>query len=145
MIPAFSACIGVARSRASARAATVSAMPITSTSPWPAPTVSRNTTSLPDASSSEQRLQRRLGEPAEMPARAHRADEDARVEEVVAEADAVAEQRALRERRSTGRPRSTPTLCSAAADVADERADQRRLADARRAGDADGVAAAGVG
>ena len=46
----------------------------------------------------EQRLQRRLGEPAEVAARAHRADEDAGVEEVVGEADAVAEQRALRER-----------------------------------------------
>ena len=46
----------------------------------------------------EQRLQRRLGETAEMAARPHRADEDAGVEEVVGEADAVAEQRAVRER-----------------------------------------------
>ena len=43
-------------------------------------------------------LQRRLREPAEVAARPHRADEDARVEEVVGEADPVAEQRALRER-----------------------------------------------
>src|SRR5579864_2049081 len=45
----------------------------------------------------EQRLQRRLGEAAEMAARPHRPDEDARVEEVVGQADAVAEQGALRE------------------------------------------------
>ena len=44
-------------------------------------------------------LQRRLAEPAERAAVGHRADEDARVEEVVGEADAVAEQRAVRERR----------------------------------------------
>ena len=46
----------------------------------------------------EQRLQRRLGEAAEVAARPHRADEDAGVEEVVGEPDAVAEERALRER-----------------------------------------------
>ena len=46
----------------------------------------------------EQRLQRRLREAAEMAARAHRADEDAGVEEVVGEPDPVAEQRAVRER-----------------------------------------------
>ena len=46
----------------------------------------------------EQRLQRRLREAAEVAARAHRADEDAGVEEVVGQADAVAEQRAVRER-----------------------------------------------
>ncbi len=42
----------------------------------------------------QQRLQRRLGEPAAVAARAHRADEHARVEEVVGEPDPVAEQRA---------------------------------------------------
>ena len=97
MIPAFSAWTespepGISTS------STVSAMPITSTSLWPVPTVSRKTTSLPAASSSEQRLQRRLREPAEVAARPHRADEDAGVEEVVGEPDPVAEQRALRER-----------------------------------------------
>ena len=39
-------------------------------------------------------LQRRLGEPAERAAVGHRADEHARVEEVLGQADAVAEQRA---------------------------------------------------
>ena len=46
----------------------------------------------------EQRLQRRLGETAEVAARPHRADEDVGVEEVVGEPDPVAEQRAVRER-----------------------------------------------
>ena len=44
-------------------------------------------------------LQRRLGEAAERAAVGHRADEHARVEEVLGEADAVAEQRAVGERR----------------------------------------------
>jgi hypothetical protein len=49
MIPALSACTespepGISTSN------TRSAMPITSTSLWPVPTVSRNTTSFPDAS-----------------------------------------------------------------------------------------------
>ena len=97
MIPAFSACTespepGISTST------TVSAIPITSTSLWPAPTGLEEDESLPAASSSEQRLQRRLGEAAEVAARAHRADEDAGIEEVVGEPDAVAEQRALRER-----------------------------------------------
>ena len=46
----------------------------------------------------EQRLERRLGEPAEVPARAHRADEDARIEEVLGQPDPVAEERTLGER-----------------------------------------------
>ena len=46
----------------------------------------------------ERGLERRLGEPAEVAARPHRADEDARVEEVVREPDAVAEQRSVGER-----------------------------------------------
>jgi hypothetical protein len=44
-------------------------------------------------------LQRRLGEPAERPARGHRADVDPGIEEVVGQADAVAQQRAAAERR----------------------------------------------
>ena len=53
----------------------------------------------------QQRLERRLGQTAEVPAGSHRADEDARVEEVVDEADPVAEQRPLRERARRDRPR----------------------------------------
>ena len=88
----------------------------------------------------EQRLQRRLREAAEMAARAHRADEDARVEEVVGEPDAVAEQRAVRERaRRVDRDDADRRV--ALADVADERRDEARLADAGRPGEADRVGA----
>ena len=55
-----------------------------------------------------------------MAARAHRADEDALVEEVVGEADAVAEQRALRE-RARRVDRDHADGLAQAADVADER------------------------
>ena len=92
----------------------------------------------------ERRLQRRLGQAAEVPARAHRADEDTRIEEVVREPDPIAEQRAVRERarRIDGDHADRALL---GADVADERADQRRLADARRAGDPDHEGRAGLG
>ena len=49
---------------------------------------------LPGGVEEQQRLQRRLGEPAGVAARPHRADEDAGVEEVLGEPDPVAEQRA---------------------------------------------------
>ena len=69
----------------------------------------------------EQRLQRRLGEPAEVAAGAHRANEHLRVEEVVGEPDPVAEQRALRERaRWVDRDDADRPLRRA--DVPDERA-----------------------
>ena len=84
----------------------------------------------------QQRLERRLGQPAEVPARPHRADEHAGIEEVVDEADPVAEQRALRERaRRIDRDDADRQL--EAPNVPDERSDQRGLADARRAGDTD--------
>ena len=117
-------------------------MPITSTSLCPVPTVSTKTTSLPAASRSEQRLQRRLGETAEVAARAHRADEDAGVEEVVGEPDAVAEQRALRERARRVDGDDADRRCPRA-DEPYERGDEARLADAGRAGDADRVRVAG--
>src|SRR3954447_19963857 len=53
---------------------------------------------LPGRVEDEHRLERRLRQPAEMAARAHRPDEDLRVEEVVGEPDPVAEQRTVRER-----------------------------------------------
>ena len=91
----------------------------------------------------EGRLQGRLREPAEVPARAHRADEDLRVEEVVGEADAVAEKGTLREgaRRVDGDNADARPLPP---HEADESADQARLAHAGRAGDADGVGVAGL-
>ena len=78
----------------------------------------------------EHRLERRLGHAAEVPARAHRADEDLGVEKVLGEPDPVAEQRAVRE-RAGGIDRDDADRAVLAADVADQRADQRRLADAR--------------
>ena len=97
MIPAFSACTESPDPGMRTRR-TVSAIPVTSTSLCPAPTVSTNTTSLPAASRSRTACKRGLGEPAQVPARPHRADEDARIEEVIGEADAVTEERAVRER-----------------------------------------------
>ena len=80
----------------------------------------------------QRRLQRGLGEPAERAARGHRADEHARVEEVVGEPDAVAEQRAAAERRArVDREHGDGAVERAL--VGDERADQRRLAGAGRA------------
>ena len=79
----------------------------------------------------QQRLERRLREPAEVAARAHRADEDLGVEEVVGQADAVAEQRALRERArrvdgdDADRAAPASRTCRTSALI------RRRLADAR--------------
>src|SRR5205085_4644666 len=76
-------------------------------------------------------------------ARAHRADEDALVEEMVGEPDPVAEERALAE-RARGVDRDHADGAAVAAQVPDERADQARLPDARRPRDADDVRAAGL-
>jgi hypothetical protein len=91
----------------------------------------------------QRRLQRRLGEAAERAARRHRADEDAGIEEVLAEPDAVAEQRAAAERRARV-DREHGDLAVARAAQLDERADQRRLAGARRAREADDGRVAGA-
>src|SRR3954452_5076928 len=86
----------------------------------------------------EQRLQRRLGQPAEVASRPHRADEDLGVEEVVAEPDPVAEQRAVRE-RTRGIDRDDAHRDLALPDVPDQSRDEARLADSGRAGDPDRV------
>src|SRR5438067_886055 len=91
----------------------------------------------------EQRLQRRLGEPAEVHARTHRADEDVGVEEVVAEPDPVAEKCSLRERtRRIDRDDADRDL--ALADVADQRGDEARLPDPGRAGHSYRIRRAGL-
>jgi hypothetical protein len=92
----------------------------------------------------EECLQRRLGEAAEVTARPHRADEHTGVEEVIRESDPISEQRPLRERarRIDGDDSNRLSVC---ANVADERADQRRLADPRRAGDPDRVRVSRLG
>ena len=91
---------------------------------------------LPRRVEQEDRLQRRLREASEVTPRPHRADVDAGVEEVVAEADAIAEERTARERArgvdgdDADRPPGLP-------DVRDESGDERRLAGAGRPGDPD--------
>ena len=89
----------------------------------------------------EQRLQRGLGQPAQVAAGSHRADEDLGVEEVVGEPDAVAEEGPLRE-RARGIDRDHADRAFLFAHMPDEGADQARLADSRRARDPDRVGAA---
>ena len=91
----------------------------------------------------QRRLQRRLGEAAERAAGRHRADEHARVEEVVREADAVAEHGALGE-RARGVDRQHADLAVALAQLAADRPDQGALADPGRAGEADDPRLAGA-
>ena len=97
MIPAFSAWTESPEPGISA-STTVSAIESTPISLWPGADRLEEDDVLAGRVEQQQRLQRRLGEPAGMTARPHRTDEDVRVEEVVGEPDAVAEQRAVRER-----------------------------------------------
>ena len=91
----------------------------------------------------QQGLQRGLGHPTEMPTGSHRADEHARVEEVLGEPDPVAEQRSVGERaRRVDRDHADRQL--ERANVRDQRPDQRRLADAGRPGDPDREGRAGL-
>src|SRR5215210_3279634 len=71
----------------------------------------------------EQGLQRGLGEPAEVPSGAHRADEDAGVEEMVRQPDPIAEESALRE-RARGVDGDHADRLVLFAHVSNERADQ---------------------
>ena len=88
------------------------------------------------------RLQRRLGEAAERAAGRHRADEDARIEEMIGEADAVAEHRALGERaRGVDRQHADGPLASP--QLGRDGADQGALPDPRRAGKANDPRPAG--
>ena len=82
------------------------------------------------------RLQGRLGEPAQRAPGRHRADEDARVEEVVGEADAVAEDGTVSE-RARGIDREHPHLAVGLAELRANRPDQGALADAGRPREAD--------
>ena len=135
MIPAFNACTespepGISTS------STVSAIPITSTSLCPAPTVSSRIELLAGGIEEERRLQRRLGEPAEMAARAHRPDEHARIEEVVGK-PIRSPSSAPRVKGLDGSTEITPTVSLLLAHLTDQRRDQGRLPHARRARDAD--------
>ena len=121
----------------------MSAWSTMSISAWPTPTVSIRTSSLPAASITSADLQRRLGEAAERAAAGHRADEDARVEEVVGEADPVAEQGAAGE-GARGVDREHRDLALGLAQLRGQRADQGALADPGRAGEADDPRLAGA-
>ena len=114
-----------------------------SISAWPTPTVSIRTSSLPAASISQRHLQRRLGEAAEGAAGGHRADEDARVEEVLGEADPVAEQGAAGE-GAGGVDREHRDLALGLAQLRGQRTDQGALADPGRPGEADDPRLAGA-
>src|SRR4051812_44304711 len=79
-----------------------------------------------------------------MAARPHRADEDAWVEEVIAQPDAVAEESAVRERaRRIDRHDADRNV--AFPHEPQERRDEARLADTRRPGEADRVHLPGLG
>ena len=123
---------------------TVSAAPAISTSSCPTPTVSTKMGSRPAASMQVDGVGGGAGEAAERAARGHAADEYAGVEREVVHADAVAQDGAARvgRRRIHGEDADG---ASALARGAGERADERALAAARRAGDADDVGAPGLG
>jgi hypothetical protein len=92
----------------------------------------------------ERRLQGRLGEAAERAAGRHRADEDARIEEVIGEPDPVAEHRSLRE-RARGIDRQDPDVAIRLPELRREGPDQGALADPGRPGHADDPRPARVG
>ena len=82
------------------------------------------------------RQQRRLGDPAQMSARAHRADVDAGIQEVLGQPDAVAEQRAVRDVAGGVDRDHADGLLAGAQELA-ERRHQARLADPGRTRDAE--------
>ena len=118
----------------------VSARRATSTSDWPAPTVSTRIGSNPAASSAAAASQVVGRQAAELAARRHRAHEDVAVGRVIHHPDAVAEDRAarVRRRRVHGQDADPPAPRTP---LADEPVDERRLAAPRGPGDADDVGA----
>ena len=95
-----------------------------------------STRSKPNASIKQHGVGRRTGEPAEMTAARHRANEDGIIGEVFGEPNAVAEQRAMRKRRA-GIDRDHADALARGARVANQARGERRLSDARRPGEAD--------
>jgi hypothetical protein len=81
------------------------------------------------------------GEPAASATRAQAADEDGRVEGMILHANAVAEDGPAAE-RARGIDRHDPDALGARAELPDQAVDQRRLAGARRSGDAERVGVA---
>ena len=139
--PALIACTSSPISGASSTTV-VSAAAATSTSLWPVPTVSSRTMSKPRGVEHRRRDRRRRREAARVAARRHRADEHAVVARVRLHPDPVAEQRAAGDRRRRV-DRHHRDRAPGLAQRGDQRRDERRLAGARRPGDADEVRAAG--
>ena len=142
MIPAFNACTaspepGMRTSR------TVSAIPITSTSLCPAPTVSRKTTSLPAASSTSSACSVASARPPRWPR--------VPIERMKTSGSRKWSLSRIRSPSSApcvngldGIDRDDADRHVALADVPDQRRDEARLADAGRPGDADRVRGAGL-
>ena len=122
---------------------TESAWSMTSTSAWPTPTVSRNTSSLPAASISSAVCSAASASPPSAPRVA--------IERMKTPGSRKCSVRRMRSPSSApprngedGSIESTATWRSGRAPVLDQRADQRRLAGARRAGEADDRRVAGL-
>ena len=142
MIPAFNAWTespepGISTS------STVSAIPITSTSLWPAPTVSSRTTSLPAASSRSAACSVASASPPRWPR--------VPIERMKTPGSRKWSESRIRSPSSApcvngldGSTEITPDRRVRLPHVPDERADQRRLADAGRPGDADDERRAGL-
>ena len=142
MIPAFSACTESPEPGISA-STTVSAIESTPISLWPVPTVSRKTTSLPAASRSSSACSVDSARPPAWPRVPIERMKTPGSRKCSAEPDPVAEQRAVRE-RARRVDRDDADGLAGARTWRDERGDQARLADARRAREADRVRMAGV-
>ena len=130
MIPAFSACTESPEPGMST-SSTVSAMPITSTSLWPVPTVSRKTTSLPAASSMSSACSVASASPPRWPR--------VPIERMKTPGSRKWSERRMRSPSSApcengldGSTETTPTVVLCRAHVPDERGDEARLADAGR-------------
>ena len=142
MIPAFSAWIESPEPGISA-STTVSAIESTPTSLCPVPTVSRKTTSLPAASSTSSACSVVSARPPRWPR--------VPIERMNTSGSRKWSVRRMRSPSSApcvngldGSTEMTPTVSSRCAREADERRDERRLADAGRAGDPDRVRVAGL-
>ena len=104
---------------------------------WPTPTVSTSTMSKPAASQSSMVSRVRRRDAAEVPARRRRADERALLDGEPLHARLVAEDAAARHGARRVDAEHRDALAAVAHEVHAERVDERALADARHAGDAD--------
>ena len=142
MMPALIACTSspVPGTRTTTEMSAVRTM---STSSWPDADGLDDDDVLAGGVEHQRDIAGRAREPAEMPARGHAADEDAVVADVRLHAHAIAEDRAAGERAGRIDGEDADRLAAGANSV-DQPIDERALAGARRAGDADQVRAAGA-